>query len=103
LAGRAGTGTPSSIPPTIRTSRHCALFDRNDAESLAFIDSLSEDDLDSDVFPGVALWQTMSHVVAHGIQHRSEVALLLTHLGHSPGGLDLALFVWERAARRQVG
>jgi uncharacterized damage-inducible protein DinB len=77
-----------------------ALFDLNNAESLAFIDSLSEDDLDADDFIGVPLWQTMTHVFNHGTQHRSEIAMLLTHFGHSPGNLDLSILVRERAAER---
>ncbi len=78
--------------PAIRT-----LLDETSAETLAYIDSLSDDDLDGD-FNGAPLWQTMTHVFNHGTQHRSEIAMLLTHFGHSPGDLDLAYFVFERAA-----
>ena len=39
------------------------------------------------------LWQALVHVVNHGTQHRSECAALLTGLGHSPGDMDLTLFL----------
>jgi uncharacterized damage-inducible protein DinB len=50
------------------------------------------------------LWQQMIHQVNHATQHRSEAAVLLTQLGHSPGWLDLLYFVDlknQGAARRR--
>lgn len=39
------------------------------------------------------LWQVLVHVVNHGTQHRAEAAALLTGFGHSPGDMDLTLFL----------
>jgi uncharacterized damage-inducible protein DinB len=44
---------------------------------------------------GPKVWQTILHVVTHGIQHRSEAAAILTGYGHSPGELDFDLFLHE--------
>lgn len=41
------------------------------------------------------LWQLMAHVVNHGTQHRSEAAAMLTELGHSPGDMDLTVFLQD--------
>ena len=41
------------------------------------------------------VWQTIMHVVGHGIQHRSEAAFILTGYGCSPGELDFDLFLAE--------
>lgn len=43
------------------------------------------------------LWVSCVHAVTHATQHRSEAALLLTRLGHSPGDLDLVYRLREPA------
>ena len=44
------------------------------------------------------VWQALLHQANHAQQHRSEVALLLTRAGSSPGNLDLLVFEDERNA-----
>jgi uncharacterized damage-inducible protein DinB len=43
------------------------------------------------------LWQTLLHLVNHGTQHRGEAALYLTSFGHSPGEIDLSVYLDEHA------
>lgn len=77
-------------------------------EMRAFLASLRDEDLTRVVHytstKGLArsypLWQMMAHVVNHGTYHRSEAATLLTAFEHSPGDLDLVLFLDEQ--RRQA-
>lgn len=41
-------------------------------------------------------WQILFHLAAHTMQHRSETALTLTQLGHSPGWIDWIAFMWAQ-------
>ena len=82
----------------------CACWREEDQQLDAFLATLSDADLDRPVTyqrdDGEritrTLWYLLLHVVNHGTQHRSELALLLTALGHSPGDLDLIVFVREQ-------
>jgi uncharacterized damage-inducible protein DinB len=40
-------------------------------------------------------WQLVLHQALHAAQHRSEVALLLSALGHSTGWLDYLIYIDE--------
>ena len=63
----------------------------------AYLNSL-DDTTVAEPFDVFRLWQAMAHVVNHGTQHRSEVAALMTGLGHSPGDLDIVDFIEEQSA-----
>ena len=50
------------------------------------------------VHDGIAVWQMLAHVINHGTQHRSEAAALLTAAGHSPGEIDMIVYLEGVAA-----
>jgi uncharacterized damage-inducible protein DinB len=71
----------------------------------AFLTTLSADDMTRDIsyistmVPGklftLPLWKTMMHQANHMNQHRSEIAMRLTALQHSPGELGMNVFFNE--------
>lgn len=61
-----------------------------------FVDSLNDEDLMQRYgHEQRIVWQTIMHVVAHSIQHRSEAAFILTGYGHSPGEVDFGIFMQQ--------
>lgn len=69
----------------------------------AFLATLTDDDMLRLMMfapdPPEKLGQQMQHVILHGMQHRSEAALVLTELGHSPGWMDMIVFLNDLANR----
>ena len=37
----------------------------------------------------------LTHVTFHGMQHRAEIAAILTEFGHSPGNIDYIVYLRE--------
>ena len=98
--GRSPRTMPEATAfPDLRTIR--GRWSEIERDTQAFMASLDDMRLAADVTytnaQGVPwtypLWQQMVHQVNHATQHRSEAAVLLTQLGHSPGWLDLLYFV----------
>jgi len=83
-----------------------AQFARSDADLLAFAQALTDGGWDH-AEPWWAQWgyadtgrvgQMIFQVVYHGIQHRAEIAVILTERGHSPGDLDYLQFLFPHLA-----
>lgn len=78
-----------------------ARWDAIDGETQTFVAGVDEAALDaicryvnSQNEPmAYPLWQQMLHQVNHGTQHRSEVAVILTEYGHSPGLMDFIVYL----------
>lgn len=95
--------TPADFP-TLASLR--VRWEEDERATWGYLDSLSDDDLtgvirypiDGGAMRERVLWHCLYHVVNHGMQHRSEAAVMLTDYGQSPGDIDFTLFLNERKA-----
>lgn len=99
--------TPTSFvqPDDVPTPADLAArFQAHGADMRAYLATLSDDDLTAPftyrtIAEGVTyslpMWTLLLQVYGHNIQHRSEVATILTHYGQSPGNLDLLIYERE--------
>ncbi len=101
--GWAGQGrsAPLQAADSADAASLAARWREEEATMRAHLGSLSDEDAqgafyDEDVPDPYILWQVIAHVSYHGMQHRSEAAMLLTHFGHSPGGIDMVFWLDER-------
>jgi uncharacterized damage-inducible protein DinB len=81
-----------------------AAWTQEELEMRAYLGSLTDGSLERVIAyratSGMAfsnrVWEILAQVVMHGVQTRSEAAVVLTGLDASPAGLDLILFLRER-------
>jgi uncharacterized damage-inducible protein DinB len=99
--------SPPALPaeadfPTLAALR--VRWVREEQEMRAFLAGLNDEDMARVVTYATTqgtqqhtpLWQALMHLVLHGMQHRSEVAAMLTSNGHSPGVIDFIFYLRER-------
>lgn len=93
------------VAPSLAVLR--GLWSLEDAKVRAYLEGLSDSDMDREIAYVTSLhvrlveplWQHLTQIVVHGAQHRSEAAMELTRLGHSPEFLDFIAFTRVRSAR----
>ena len=86
--------------PTLQLVR--GRWQEEEGQRQRLLETLQDSDLDRELHyvrpsaPGqmatMRLWTSMLHVINHHTQHRSEIAMQLTRLGHSPGELGMTQY-----------
>jgi uncharacterized damage-inducible protein DinB len=89
---------PENYPDIAAIREH---WRRDEAEMRAWIDALTDEQLDAEVRSGLTrdarpLWQYVMHIVFHAAQQQADAATLLTLAGHSPGELGFGEYLREK-------
>ena len=78
-------------------------WEQDEREMWAYIERLSDAQLNGimrypipDGWRERVLWHVLVHIVNHSTQHRSEIAILLSNAGFSPGEMDFNFFIHEQ-------
>ena len=108
IRGRAtGTQPEATIDPdadyTVESLREA--WGREETALRNLLASLTDEELDNSfdyeyagkTYKSEPVWQLIYQLTVHGTQHRSEVAMVLTQLGHSPGNIDFLTYTWKLA------
>ncbi|MCL4246964.1 MAG: DinB family protein [Anaerolineae bacterium] len=102
--GRLNEHDLSETEPFPTLDSIVAYWKNEEREMRAYLASLRDEDMETIVRYEIPegrrerlLWHCLVHVVNHGTQHRSEAASMLTGFGHSPGDIDMTLFLNWRA------
>jgi uncharacterized damage-inducible protein DinB len=80
-----------------------ARWARHDETMRAYVDKLDDGELDriaswvrrDGVSVSMPVWQVLTQIHEHGLQHRAEAAEALTLVGRSPGNLDFIVYIEE--------
>lgn len=102
--------SPPDLPaedlfPTFADLR--SAWEEEQAAMHAYVAGLTDAEIDGDMAYTTTngtpmhapMWQVLLHLINHGTQHRAEVAQVLTELGHSPGEVDLIVYVRQLQAQ----
>lgn len=105
-----GIDARALLPPILQTGSIAEFqaFQHEESERASgYVADLSEDGLVAPTnfaVPGdsgrtLVVWQILSHILCHSMQHRSELALWLTQYGQSPGNLDFLFYMEDALAQ----
>ncbi|MFW9908972.1 MAG: DinB family protein [Candidatus Thorarchaeota archaeon] len=71
-------------------------WDLVEADMRAFLDGLTDSDLEKKFQDNMKVWHVLSHVVNHGTAHRAQIGTILRHFGLTPPHQDYIFFVMGR-------